>query len=164
MAETRKEKKERAMATYASLWRAVRALDELLDSQCVNLGVSPSQFRVLEHLFLNGPMATGELADGTTFGDSTVSVVTKNLEREGLLERRGDKTDKRKAIVQLTDEGRELIEDILPKRASVLRAEMCVLGKREQENLDRMCQKLEEGDPVKFVQELMLADPEEEDS
>jgi len=66
-----------------------------------------------------------------------------------------------KAVVHLTREGKELIERILPKRAKILRAKMCVLGKREQENLDRLCRKLAEGDEVKFVREITAVDEEE---
>ena len=158
MAETEKDKKDRALETYASLARALHSLDRLLDGQCATFGMSPSQFRVLEHLLLFGPMATGDLAEKTMLGSSTVSVVTRNLARSGLVGRRGDDKDGRKAIVHLTREGRELVEKILPKRAKVLRARMCVLGKREEEHLDRLCRKLAEGDAVRFVMELTRED------
>ena len=163
MAESQNNRKARAMATYMSLARAVHSLDMVLDGQCESLGLSPSQFRVLEHLRLFGPMATGELADSIRFGDSTISVVTRNLERSGLVVRRAHESDGRKAIVHLTRAGKELIERILPKRAKILRAQMCVLGKREQENLEHLCGKLEEGDVVKFVMEITAVDEEEED-
>jgi len=158
MAESTEEKKQRALATYASLARAVHALDDLLDQQCAQFGLTSSQFRVLEHLLHNGPTATGELASSVMFGDSTISVVTRNLESDGLVIRRPDKADGRKAIVHLTAEGKKLVEGILPKRGKVLRAKMCVLGKREQENLERMCRTLAEGDAVKFALEITLDD------
>ena len=162
MADSQKDKKALALATYSSLARAIYELDDLLDRQCENLGLSPSQYRVLEHLLFHGPMATGELAEKIHFGDSTISVVTKNLERAGLLVRRADETDGRKAIVQLTAEGKRLVQSILPKRAKVLRAKMCVLGKREQENLARLCLKLAEGSAVKFTLEMVMVDEDEE--
>ena len=149
------------MATYASLTRAVYSLDDLLNRQCEFFELSPSQYRVLEHLLLFGPMATGELAGKIMFGDSTISVVTKNLESWGLLVRRGDEADGRKAIVDLSVEGRKLVKEILPKRAKVLRAKMRVLGKREEENLARLCGKLAEGDPVAFMLEMTMEDGEE---
>ncbi len=161
MAESQDDRKMRALATYASLERAVRSLDDLLDRQCEMFGLTSSQFRVLEHLLLYGPMATGELAGRIMFGDSTISVVTRNLEADGYLVRRADKADGRKAIVHLTAEGKKVVERILPKRGKVLRAKMCVLGKREQENLDRMCRKLAEGDAVKFALEITMDDGDE---
>lgn len=164
MAESQHEKQARALATYASLARALDSLDSLLDPQCENAGLSRSQFRVLEHLLLYGPAATGELAKKIQFGDSTISVVTRNLARAGLVARRADKADGRKAIVDLTREGRELIQRLLPHRAKILRAQMCVLGKREQENLERLCRKLADGDVVKFVEEITAVDGDQEDS
>jgi MarR family transcriptional regulator, 2-MHQ and catechol-resistance regulon repressor len=163
MAESSEERKRLALATYASLARAVHTLDDLLDRQCETFGLTSSQFRVLEHLLLHGPVATGELASSVMFGDSTISVVTRNLERAGLVVRRADKADGRKAIVHLTAEGKKLVERILPKRGKVLRASMCVLGKREQENLERLCRKLAEGDAVKFVLEITLDDEDAPD-
>jgi DNA-binding MarR family transcriptional regulator len=84
--------------------------------------------------------------------------VTKNLAKVGLLVRRGDEADGRKAIVHLTDVGKGLVGEILAKRAKLLRAKMCVLGKRERENLDRLCQKLTKGDAVKFMMEVTIDD------
>jgi MarR family 2-MHQ and catechol resistance regulon transcriptional repressor len=162
MAESQKDKTMRALATYASLTRAVHTLDELLDRQCEAFGLTPSQFRVLEHLFTFGPMATGELAGRIMFGDSTISVVTRNLASAGLVARRAHETDGRKAIVDLTRKGREMVGEILPKRAKVLRAKMCALGKREEENLARLCLKLAEGDAVKFMLEMTAVDDDEE--
>ena len=161
MTETQKDKKARALATYASLTRAVYSLDDLLNQQCEFFELSPSQYRVLEHLLLFGPMATGELAERIMFGDSTISVVAKNLESLGLLVRRAHETDGRKAVVHLTDEGEKLVQQILPKRAKILRARMCVLGKREEENLDRLCKKLAEGDMLAFMRELTTEDEED---
>jgi MarR family 2-MHQ and catechol resistance regulon transcriptional repressor len=161
MAESHTERKARALATYMSLARALHSLDMILDGQSESYGLSRSQFRVLEHLRLHGPMATGKLADRILFGDSTISVVTRNLQRSGLVVRRAHETDGRKAIVHLTREGKELIEEILPKRAKLLRAKLCVLGKREQQNLSHLCEKLAEGDEVKFVMEITAVDEDE---
>lgn len=158
MAETQRDKRIRALALYASLEQALYSLDELLNNQCANYGLSRSQYRVLEHLYLHGPMATGMLAGRVLFGESTISVVTRNLAKVGLLVRRGDDTDGRKAIVHLTDVGRELVAEILPKRAKLLRARTCVLGKHEQEHLYRLCGKLAQGDPVRFMNEITLED------
>ena len=109
MAETQRDKRIRALALYASLERALYSLDELLDNQCASYGLSRSQYRVLEHLFLYGAMATGRLAGRVLFGESTISVVTKNLAKVGLLVRRGDDADGRKAIVHLTEVGKSLL-------------------------------------------------------
>jgi len=163
MKEPRKDMETRAFVTYASLRRALHALDNLMDHQCAAWGLSQCQFRVLEHLLESGPIATGELAESILFGDSTISVVTRNLARAGLLTRRTDENDKRKAIVQLTPKGRKLVEDMMPERAEYLRAKTCVLGKREEEYLIYLCQKLAAGDPIKFVLEISAAEREEEE-
>ncbi|MDR3722124.1 MAG: winged helix DNA-binding protein [Candidatus Acidoferrales bacterium] len=162
MSESQQEKKERAVATYWSLMRAVHELEYLMYRQCGNFGLTTSQYMVLEHVLEFGPMPTGEIAEKLTFGDSTISVVVKHLGHAGLLVRRPHATDKRKVVVHLTAKGEALVRMIRPKRAKVLRAKMCVLGKREQENMERICEKLAKGDPVKFVLEMTRVDEDEE--
>lgn len=161
MHESHQEKEARALATYLSLARAVYSLDGLLNRQCENFGLSKSQFLVLDHLLAFGPMTTGDLAAKVMFGDSTISVVTRNLERSGLLVRRAHGTDGRKVIVHLTAKGEQLVRTIVPQRTRVLRAKMCVLGKREQESLERLCRKLAEGDAARFVLEMTMVEVEE---
>ena len=158
MTETQRDKRSTRVGAYASLERALYSLDELLDNQCMSFGLSRSQYQVLEHLFLYGAMATGRLAGRVLFGESTISVVTRNLAKVGLLVRRGDEADGRKAIIHLTDVGKELVGEILPKRAKLLRAKTCVLGKHEQEHLARLCEKLAQGDAVKFMMEIPMED------
>jgi MarR family transcriptional regulator, 2-MHQ and catechol-resistance regulon repressor len=161
MAESLKERRNRALAAYESLTRASFAIDDLLDKQCDFFGLTTCQYRALEYLAKWGPTAMGDLASNILFGDSTVSVVTKNLEKMGLVVRRGDAKDGRKAIVHLTNAGREAVEKLLPKRAMLVRAKMCVLSKREQEILEQLCHRLADGDAVKFLLDMTMVDDEE---
>jgi DNA-binding MarR family transcriptional regulator len=94
---------------------------------------------------------TGELARRISFGDSTISGVSRNLQRAGLVARWAHQTDGRKAMVGLTPKGLKLIQEILPQRARLVRARMCVLARAQQENLQRICLRLAEGDDAKFA-------------
>ena len=142
MAETQRDKRIRALALYATLERALFALDQLLDNQCEGYGLSRSQYRVLEHVFLYGAMATGRLAGRVLFGESTISVVTKNLAKLGLLVRRGDDSRWPQGNRSFDRSGeRSCGRDSAEAREAAGR-KMCVLGKHEQENLARLCEKL----------------------
>lgn len=90
MAESLKERRNRALAAYDSLTRAAFAFDDLLDKQCDFFGLTTCQYRALEYLLKSGPTAMADLASHILFGDSTVSVVTKNLEKMRLVVRRSD--------------------------------------------------------------------------
>jgi hypothetical protein len=71
-------------------------------------------------------------------------------------------TDRREISFHLTPEGRKLITKFLPHRAKLVWAQMTALSWGEQEVLRRVCKKLAEGDPVKFVLEMTRADEYEE--
>ena len=58
------------------------------------------------------------------------------------------------AIVELTPLGEKFIGHVLPRHAKLVKAHMRVIDGREKESLSRICQKLREGDVVKYVSEL----------
>jgi len=64
-------------------------------------------------------------------------------------------------MIHVTTEGKKLLVKILPMRAKLIRAQMAVLGKGEQEELARLCKKLGTGDVLKFVRELTTVDEDE---
>jgi DNA-binding MarR family transcriptional regulator len=157
-----KVKKDRALAAYAEFEGATAKLNLLLDNQLRGFGLTEGQFRILETLLQAGPMSQAEIGQRISRHDSDIHVVAANLERRGLIARRAHDTDRRKVSVHLTPEGRKLITKFLPHRAKLVRAQMAVLSCRALETLRRLCRKLAEGDPVKFVLEMTRADADEE--
>ena len=65
--------------------------------------------------------------------------------------------------IHLTPEGRNVIAQVVPLRAKLIRAQMRALKGREQETLGRLCDKLAEGDARKFLLEMVTVDEDEED-
>ena len=72
----------------------------------------------------------------------------------GLVVRKPHEGDKRVAEIHLTPDGQKLIAETFPLHAMLVRAQMSVLDTREQETLIRLCRKLTQGDPGKFILEL----------
>lgn len=165
VAETKKEAPtDRALAGFASLVRAMEAVLALLTQQLSSFGLTIGQFRVLEALRRAGSLSQAELAAEISRPDSDVHVVLRNLGKRGLVARRAHESDRRKIPIELTPEGRKLIAKVVPLHARVVRARMSALGHREQEMLLRLCEKLAEGDPVRFLRDLMAPDRDEEEA
>ena len=76
----------------------------------------------------------------TTSGNMTV--VIKNLEKNGLVARESNPKDKRSYVVSLTPKGRELIKSIFPKHMKILAKNLNVLSKAEKDNLLATLKKL----------------------
>jgi MarR family transcriptional regulator, 2-MHQ and catechol-resistance regulon repressor len=160
---TLKDKKDRALAAYAEFVRANEKLNLLLENQLRGFKLTDGQFRVLETLRRGGPMSQADLSQRISRNDSDVYVITANLEKRGLAVRRAHDTDRRKVSIHLTPQGRKLITNFLPHRAKLTYAQITALNWREQGMLKGLCEKLAEGDPVKFVLEMTRADADERD-
>jgi DNA-binding MarR family transcriptional regulator len=75
----------------------------------LNLGAQ--QFIVLKQLQAIGSCSQGELADALGIDYSNLASVTGELYRRGLIERNRDPADRRRYVVELTTEGRQLLAD-----------------------------------------------------
>ncbi len=78
--------------------------------------LTPQQESALQHLAMSGPLTIGEIARHFARAQSVVSEIVDGLEAKGLLERMRDARDRRRTLVWLTDEARE----VLARRAEVL--------------------------------------------
>jgi DNA-binding MarR family transcriptional regulator len=75
----------------------------------LNLGAQ--QFIVLKQLQAIGSCSQGELADALGIDYSNLASVTGQLYARGLVERHRDPSDRRRYVVELTAEGRQLLAD-----------------------------------------------------
>jgi DNA-binding MarR family transcriptional regulator len=155
------EKTVRAVRAYENLMYAAKSVGRLLGEQLDSFGLTESQLRTLEWLVKLGPMSLVDVCDRVLRGSSDMTVMTKNLESRGLVTRRKNETDRRLTMIQVTTEGKKLLLRILPMRARLIKAQMAVLGKPEQEKLARLCEKLGRGDVLKYVRELTRVDGDE---
>jgi DNA-binding MarR family transcriptional regulator len=78
--------------------------------------LTPQQDAVLHHLAMSGPLTVGEMARHFARAQSVVSEIVGGLQSKALLERMRDERDRRRTLVWLTDEARE----VLARRSQVL--------------------------------------------
>lgn len=76
-------------------------------------GVVPGQFAQLLALFEQEGLTQNELCDRVRIDQSTMAHTLQRMERDGLVERQPDPTDRRRALVMLTDRSRELKGDLV---------------------------------------------------
>jgi DNA-binding MarR family transcriptional regulator len=86
------------------------------EEQARKLGITPQQHVLLvvvrgHHSY---PMVTiGDIADALQVRQSSASLLVDRSVKRGLLNRREDPDDRRRAVVTLTDEGQELLDKIM---------------------------------------------------
>jgi DNA-binding MarR family transcriptional regulator len=104
-------------AAFCELFPAVYVrLCRRHDRDASRARLTPQQDAALHHLAMSGPLTIGEMARHFARAQSVVSEIVDGLEGKGLLERMRDARDRRRVLVWLTDEGR----NVLARRAEVL--------------------------------------------
>jgi DNA-binding MarR family transcriptional regulator len=76
------------------------------------LGLHPGQEALLLELARNGPVIQAQLSEALGCEPPSVTLMTRKLEASGHIRRRPAPSDRRAAIVELTDSGKSLVERI----------------------------------------------------
>jgi MarR family 2-MHQ and catechol resistance regulon transcriptional repressor len=132
----------RALNAYVKLIRASESISARIHRHLADVGLSISQFGVLEALYHLGPLSQAEIAKKVLKSTGNITMVIDNLEKRRLVTRQRKEEDRRYYTIQLTGEGKRLIKDIFPRHAAGIVKEMSVLTRIEQDQLGNLCRKL----------------------
>lgn len=78
-------------------------------------GISGPEWRVLVHLSVSGEVSVGDLGTRINLEKSKVSRATTRLADDGLITKTVNEADRRLVSLQLTERGRALMADLLPR-------------------------------------------------
>ncbi len=101
-----------AVEALSALRLAGRSLRLLQERWAERHGLSEGRIGVLFRLKRSGDLPLGELADDLDSSPRNITGLVDHLERDGLVERVPDPTDRRSVRARLTAEGRALIDRI----------------------------------------------------
>lgn len=99
---------EPALAFLQRVWRLNHALEQVSSRMETQLGVTAQQRLVIRCLGKYPGIGAGQLAEVFQVDPGTVSATLRRLEGRGLVERRRDPNDRRRAVLGLTSAGRAL--------------------------------------------------------
>lgn len=160
-----KEKRQRWMTFIQNFYpdidpKTVRLMDELgyvsrsifhmREQSIYEAGLSFPQYQVLMHLFFaeqmgdHGELNPSEISERQGVSRNTMSSFIRNLEDEGLVERRLDPKDRRRFNISLTENGRSLVGTYMHDHLDTV--ERCFRGLTpdERDTLFGLLQKLGE--------------------
>jgi MarR family 2-MHQ and catechol resistance regulon transcriptional repressor len=132
----------RALSAYVKLMRASESVSTRIHQHLAGVGLTISQFGVLEALHHLGPLSQTEIAKKILKSTGNITLVIDNLEKRGLVKRERDPEDRRYYAVRLTADGKKLIASIFPRHAGKIVEAMSSITKTEQEALGNVCRKL----------------------
>ncbi|MFD3409966.1 MarR family winged helix-turn-helix transcriptional regulator [Streptomyces cyaneofuscatus] len=103
--------------------RCAALLQQAEDAPLRSAGLTRPEFDLLGAVRRTARELTpGELARETFSSGAAVTKRLRALQERGLVDRRGDERDRRVAHVRLTDEGRALVDRLLPQQLAYERA------------------------------------------
>lgn len=126
------------VALHRSMQPQEKGLTSLL--ACHNLTIS--QFGVLESLYHIGAMNINQIIEKTLSTSGNMTVVIKNLVKQGLVTKNRDPEDGRAFLIHLTDKGLSTISEVFPAHLFVLKEEFSSLEIDEKKELLRLLKKL----------------------
>lgn len=104
-------------------------------------GLTAAQFGVLEALYHLGEMRICELIDKTLSTSGNMTVVIRNLEKEGLIERKTNPVDKRAFNIVLTPEGEKKIKVAFEAHLALIDQFFNNLDREEKLELQKLLKK-----------------------
>lgn len=122
--------------------RATNSLNNRLNRQLSDAGLTVSQFGVLEALLHLGPLNQKALGEKLLKSGGNITLVIDNLEKNGWVERHQDPEDRRSMLIHLTNEGEAFISSYFPKHLHHIVSEFEILSDTELKQLGKICKKL----------------------
>ena len=104
--------------------------------------LTPTQWAAMVKLREMGVLSQNLLGRLTAMDAATMQSVIRRLAERGLVERCADPVDRRRLVLELTEEGRRLVEDCLDGARAVSRETLAPLTARERQTFLRLLRRL----------------------
>jgi MarR family 2-MHQ and catechol resistance regulon transcriptional repressor len=124
------------------LARCYRAVSQIAERSIGEAGLCLSDFAALEALLHKGPLTITEIQAKVLLASGSMTAAVDRLERKGLVIRRASRSDRRAKVLELTAEGKRVVEAAFRRHAAELEAAMAVLNGTEKRQLHGLLKRL----------------------
>ena len=124
------------------LWRCHRALSQIAERSIQDAGLGLTDFAALEALLHKGPLTITEIQGKVLLASGSMTAAVDRLEKKGLIKRGTAASDRRAKVLQLTPQGKRVVETAFRRHAAELESAMAVLNPREKRQLYGLVKKL----------------------
>jgi len=137
---------KRSKPTAAQLWivlaRCHRAVGAQVESSIADLGLCLSDFQLLETLLHKGSLTISDIQAKILLASGSMTAAVDRLEKKGLIIRKTTTADRRARLLELTPEGRLVVEGAFKEHIKDLEHVMSVLNIHEKEQMYMHLKKL----------------------
>jgi MarR family transcriptional regulator, 2-MHQ and catechol-resistance regulon repressor len=136
------EQNSQSLKLFIVLSRAYRAVNEQVNKSIQCNGLNPTEFAVLELLYHKGDQPLQQIGDKILLASGSITYVVDKLEQKGLLKRVACPNDRRVTYAQISEEGKQFIEEIFPAHEQRIVKLMEVLTDEEKTTAIELLKKL----------------------
>ncbi len=129
------QKNRSALSDIIALRRTLHTISKLEAPTIKKHGITLTQFAVLESLYNKGELRIQDLIDKMLTTSGNMTVVIRNMIRDGWIVRKSNPEDKRASLINLTPKGRQFIEQILPEHYDNIGNIFAILTEEERRDL-----------------------------
>ncbi|TYS70968.1 MarR family transcriptional regulator [Sutcliffiella horikoshii] len=131
-----------SLKLFIVLSRAFRALNDKANQSIQSFNLNPTEFAVLELLYHKGEQPLQQIGGKILLASGSITYVVDKLENKGLLARKACPKDRRVTYAQITDEGKQLLNEIFPKHEQHIHTLVDGLNQQEKEQAIQLIKKL----------------------
>ena len=128
------------------LGSAARSMQKQYNAHCAEFGITIAQSFILFLLLAEDGLNPKTLAEQLEIDGSAITGLVDRLEKEDLVERKPDLTDRRAFCVFLTGKGRRKAEEVLPAAMEVNNRLKASLSKGDEKTVSRFLENVKELD------------------
>ncbi|SES01143.1 MarR family winged helix-turn-helix transcriptional regulator [Psychrobacillus sp. OK032] len=126
-------KENLSLKSFVVLMKASKVVQERTKKDISNYNMHTSEFMVLEALYSKGKQTVRQISDAVLINSGSITYVMDKLVAKGLLERIDCKEDRRVVYIQITEEGKKLMDEIFPKHQLILEEIFSCITDQEKE-------------------------------
>ena len=118
--------------------KLIKSIDMAITPQISSIGLTGTQFVVLEALLNKGPLTINEIIERTVSSSGNIGLVIKNLERSELIRKKINDKDRRSRTIELTEKGRGIISEFFPEHVKTINNIFSGMNEKEKIELTEL--------------------------
>lgn len=131
-----------SLKLFVVLTRALDAVRKSIEKEIRTYGLNPTEFAVLELLYNKGEQSAQKIGEKVLIASSSITYVVDKLEKKELILRTPFSEDRRIINVSITEEGRQMMDEIFPVHTQGVQRILEGLDTKEKEEMITQLKKL----------------------
>ncbi|WP_188455944.1 MarR family winged helix-turn-helix transcriptional regulator [Virgibacillus oceani] len=122
-----------SLKAFVVLMKSAKSVEERIKKDIKSYGLSTTEFAILEALYHKGNLTVQQICDAVLINSGSITYVIDKLQKRDLLGRTACSEDRRVVYVQITTQGKNMMDEIFPKHRKVIETIFEDISTKEQQ-------------------------------